>query len=323
MDKEKRIYGLLVGCAYGDAMGMPSEMMSEKIFHKAFCQKIDSFLPSTPYDFLNRKFQKYQVTDDTMNTLLICDSILKNQGKFSVESYLALLEEWMQKHSDMNSYIIGPSTKRALEGIKNGVSMKETGKQGTTNGACMKSTPLGIICDYHKLSHLVDTVYSMCLPTHNTNIAVMGTSVLVSLVSYILRDGTSVEEMWDIMYQCMDIAKDKGNQLPSPSLKKRMQIVQSNQLTINQLQELFGSGMETIETVPMVLAIVFSSSFDPIRAANVAANLYGDTDTIGAIATAICGAYNCKFKAEDIKNLEKVNSINFKYYAEHLKKYFV
>ena len=41
---ENRITGLLIGCAYGDAMGMPSEMMSRRTLKKAFPNGVHEFL---------------------------------------------------------------------------------------------------------------------------------------------------------------------------------------------------------------------------------------------------------------------------------------
>ena len=52
------------------------------------------------------------------------------------------------------------------------------------------------------------------------------------------------------------------------------------------------------------------------------ANLGGDTDTIGAMATAICGAFTGlkKIKPEYITTLEKQNEIDFDQYIDILMK---
>lgn len=51
-----------------------------------------------------------------------------------------------------------------------------------------------------------------------------------------------------------------------------------------------GAGTSTIESVPCAIALVELAQTDPNRCAVLCANLGGDTDTIGAMATAICGA---------------------------------
>ena len=50
------------------------------------------------------------------------------------------------------------------------------------------------------------------------------------------------------------------------------------------------AGTSTIESVPCAIALVELAQTDPNRCAVLCANLGGDTDTIGAMATAICGA---------------------------------
>ena len=80
---------------------------------------------------------------------------------------------------------------------------------------------------------------------------------------------------------------------------------------IEKLQQFYGTGMETIETVPAVLAIVRMSNLNPIESARIAANIGGDTDTIGAVATALCSAVNSIKDQRIIGLLEKVNNIDF------------
>ena len=52
-----------------------------------------------------------------------------------------------------------------------------------------------------------------------------------------------------------------------------------------------GAGEPTTETIPAAMAIADFANGDPALAIEIAGNLRGDTDTIAAIAGAICGAY--------------------------------
>lgn len=324
---ENKILGLLVGCAYGDAMGMPSEMMSRSTLKKAFPNGVHKFLPSTLYDFIGRNFKAGSVTDDTINTLLVCDSIIENDGKFSVEKYIHLLRNWVKENGDKNPYIMGPSTLKALNAIENGTPMEKSGLFGTTNGSAMKVSPLGIICDYHDLKYLVDVVEQLCLPTHNTNIAITGASIIASIVSYVLRSKANMDEIWNLAYSTIDACENHGNDLPSASLKLRLESIQSLLKTetlpnsLLKLEKFYGAGMETIETIPAVLALLQLSNLEPHKCADMAANLSGDTDTIGAIATAICGAAKNTFTESEIEFLEQINDINFSGYVNKLEKY--
>ena len=79
--------------------------------------------------------------------------------------------------------------------------------------------------------------------------------------------------------------------------------------------------METIETVPAALTIVLMCNADTIGAGKIATNLSGDTDTIGAIACAICGSMNPIQDSGIIQTLERVNDVDFDEYALKLLPY--
>ena len=185
LSRRDKIYGLLFGCAYGDAMGMPSEMMCRKILDETFPDGIHALLPSSKNDFFKRKFKAGEVTDDTVNTLLVCDSIIE-EGQFDTGLYLHKLIRWADENPEKNASQIGPSTSKALDLLRAGKSYVESGKYGTTNGSAMKVSPLGILHDYHDIEGLVDDVCKLCLPTHNTSIAIAGASVVATLSSYAL-----------------------------------------------------------------------------------------------------------------------------------------
>lgn len=323
----RKILGLLVGCAYGDALGMPSEMMSRKTMDRAFPKGIDRFLPSSPYDFIGRHFDAGRITDDTVNTLLVCDSIIDHNGQFETESYIRLLRSWMENNKEKVGYMMGPSTLKAIAAIEKGMPIEKAGIFGTTNGAAMKVSPLGIICDYQKIDQLIEVVKRLCMPTHNTNIAITGASIIASLSSYALRTSPSMEKMWKLAYRVIECCQGKGNELPSASLAYRLKGVEkllkirTQEEVLYELEHFYGTGMETIETIPTVMALIELSAFNPYQCARMAANLSGDTDTIGSIATAICGAANPIFSAEDIHFLSEVNHIDFTTYARQLSQY--
>lgn len=86
-----------------------------------------------------------------------------------------------------------------------------------------------------------------------------------------------------------------------------------------QIYQLIGAGTSTLESVPAAIAMVELAGTDPNRCAVLCANLGGDTDTIGAMATAICGALH-GVQAIDpaLKNeLDAVNRLDFGHYCEN------
>ena len=322
-----KIFGLLFGCAYGDAMGMPSEMMCRTILDETFPDGIHALLPSSKNDFFKRKFKAGEVTDDTVNTLLVCDSIIED-GKFDTELYLRKLLRWADENPEKNASQIGPSTSKALDLLRAGKSYVESGKYGTTNGSAMKVSPLGILHDYHDIQGLVDDVCKLCLPTHNTSVAIAGASVIATLSSYALRHEYDEEEIWSLAKLAIEEGMKHGNQLPSASLSKRLDLIRQDIKTLSEkevlekLETVYGVGFETIETIPAVLAMIILSKGNPMKSAQLSANIAGDSDTIGSISTAICGAFHTEFNSLDIKHIEEVNGINFKKYVDGLERVF-
>lgn len=319
-----RIKGVLVGTACGDAMGMPTEMLSRSDIADLFPNGITRFYPSTSRDIFHRTLLAGETTDDTANTLMVAHMLINSQGIVDTELYLKYLDRWITENSDKVALVIGPSTLRALSALKNGVSIEQSGIFGTTNGSAMKISPLGIVFDYKDSKGLAHQVEKICKPTHNTNIAISGANVVAACVSYGVRGGDNIEEMWNIAFQSIRDCEGKGFKLPTASLYRRLRLIhdliqfETPEKVIDQLKSVFGTGIETIETIPTALAIVSISNGDIQRAASLSAEIGGDTDTIGAISGAICGALNPYLDSQLIEQLESVNAISFDAVAQEL-----
>lgn len=78
------------------------------------------------------------------------------------------------------------------------------------------------------------------------------------------------------------------------------------------IYEVIGTGTMTSESVPAALGIAYYCK-DPNKAAHMCANLGGDTDTIGAMAVAICGARGGfgSILRDRADLIERVNHMNF------------
>lgn len=325
---KRRIWGVLAGVALGDAMGMPTECWSQEKINQVFPKGIDRLYPADEQDTFGRKLKAGAITDDTINTLMILNMLKKNQGRVQVDDYVKELIEWNEK-SGVSAYVSGPSTLKALEKISKGVSISETGVTGTTNGAAMKIAPVGIVSDYHDMKTLVENVYQICLPTHNTKIAVAGASAVAAAISYVVRGGNSIHKIWDVAYEAIRVSQAYGYDFPSASLKFRMQkarniLEQENydqKRVLGRLYEEIGTGMETIETIPSVFAIVELADGNPWEAAKMCAVVGWDTDTIGSISCAICGGMQPDFPKNMIEQIEMVNELSFETLVSEMMEY--
>jgi ADP-ribosylglycohydrolase len=320
----EKIWGVLVAGALGDAMGMPTECWSQEKIRQNFPNGVTELIASNENDVFGRKLAAGAITDDTLNVLMILSMIKKNQGQIRVADYIAELREW-NDNSPVSAFVSGPSTLKALDKIAQGVPIEETGVTGTTNGASMKIAPIGIISDYQDLPTLVKNVAEICLPTHNTTIAIAGASAVAAAISYTVRGGQSTDEIWSLAFEAINVAKTYGHDFPSASLTFRMNQARKilrqetdDQIILQRLYHEIGTGMETIETIPSAFVIVEMAKGDPLRAAQLSASLGWDTDTIGAISAAICGGMNPKMPREMIRQIEEVNQLDFDQLAEEL-----
>lgn len=322
-----RVWGAYVGVALGDAMGMSTECWTLEKIRTVYPDGIDDLLPSPEDDVFGRKFVAGQITDDTINTVMIHEMVVNNHGEVNTDSYIRMLADWT-RDSEKAKYVSGPSTLKALAAYRNGEPLERCGITGTTNGAAMKVGPLGILRDYRNPENLINTVYEVCMPTHNTRVAIQGASVVAAAVSYAVRGGDSVNMLWSLADQFVTAAAERGFDFPSANLKHRFSLARkilseetSSEQTIERLYGELGTGMETLQSVPAALAVVQLAEGDPIRAAEISATIGWDTDTIGAISTQICGAMHPERLNRFVSRLEIVNELDFEKMTQEILPY--
>ncbi|MGC6405892.1 ADP-ribosylglycohydrolase family protein [Bisgaard Taxon 45] len=73
-----------------------------------------------------------------------------------------------------------------------------------------------------------------------------------------------------------------------PSIAHRNQSI--DDAFLQKIYDIVGTGVQIIESVPAAIALAYYAQ-EPNVCSYLCANLGGDTDTIGAMATAICGAF--------------------------------
>ncbi|MDD2981281.1 MAG: ADP-ribosylglycohydrolase family protein [Hespellia sp.] len=324
---KNRIMASVYGTALGDAMGMPTEMWTLEKIQEHFPGGVCELLPSQDeLDGFVRNFKAGQITDDTENTVMVIKMIAENQGKVEAGSYVKKLMNWID--TDPNSaFVLGPSTQRAVEEIRSGKDMMETGTYGTTNGAAMKISPIGFISNYKNLPELVSNVWQLCLPTHNTKSAIGGASAIAACVSYAVAGGKNLEEMMDIAKAAMQEGEKKGYpNMGANMLRRTNRALEAAKVFDEQefrtfIYEDIGTGFEMLETVPAALGIIYHCGGSLHRAVRFCANVGGDTDTLGAICGGVCGAFSEEVEEEFLRVLEETNQIHFAEIAEMIAPY--
>lgn len=323
--KEQRILGALYGQALGDALGMPSELWPRSRV-KAHFGWIDRFLPGPTENTAACYFGRAEFTDDTSMALCLADALIACNGNIVPDVIGRHILDWAEAFDAFNKNVLGPTSKIALNAIRDGKPVSALENNGVTNGAAMRVSPLGCALPAGNLDAFIDDVALASSPTHKSDLAVAGAVVIGWAVSRAI-DGASWQEIVDALPAIARRAQEKRITTFSASLALRIELALKTVREANgvesacdQLYQLVGAGTSTLESVACAVALVDLAGTDPNRCAILCANLGGDTDTIGAMATAICGALHGidgidpAFKQE----LDAVNRLDFQRYATAL-----
>ncbi len=313
-----KIAGAIYGMALGDAMGMPSELWGREKVRKYF-GKIEGLLDGPSENSVACNYKKGQFTDDTGQALVIIDSLNDTNFKPNSKDIATKLLKWAEKENAFENNILGPTSKIALANFRDGINSKAVTDKALSNGSAMRIAPIGCLFNAHDKEKLADFVYSVSEVTHTSDITIAGAAMVAVAVSSAIENNDFDIVIKDV-FEMEPIARKLGAETYSPSLTERIKIgihlaneyKNNEDLFLEKLYDIVGAGVNISESVPSAISIAYYSQ-DPNKCALLCANLAGDTDTIGAMATAICGAFKGidYIKEEYIESLNKANDIDF------------
>lgn len=327
-DKMKNaILGCLYGQAIGDAMGMPSELWRKKQVEDYFGW-IDRFLPPPPENLAANLFKQGEFTDDTQLAIAMMDSLIEHNGKVNTKSIGLHILKWAKEVDAFNKNILGPTTKKALLALNEGIDINPSEKNGVTNGAAMRIAPLGCLLRPDNYAIFYKNIREASCATHESDIAIAGALCIALAISLAINQ-VNWQEIKPRLIDWSNRAQQENSTTFTPLLGERIRLILqdiamtpnlSDQERLSRLYSVWGAGMDTLESVSMAIALVEVANTDPARCAVLGANLGGDTDTIGAMATAICGAIQGvqAFPSDWIETIKQVNHIDFSDYAVQL-----
>lgn len=212
--------GVMYGQAYGDAFGMPGELWTQRQIAQALGE-IDRLLPGHPDNPASHLFCAGQVTDDTQMACAIAHALIEDHNKQEagvlyrlatekaalVDELNCLLYElgdrvachlidWADREQVWDKNILGPSSARALQAVKQGDAVAALHNDGRTNGAVMRIAPIGCIYPLQPwtpnssldeigdmLGELYALVFAVSSPTHKSDIALSGAAGVAAFLS--------------------------------------------------------------------------------------------------------------------------------------------
>jgi ADP-ribosylglycohydrolase len=238
------------------------------------------------------------VTDDTEQAIALTRALARSGTALNPEIVAEELDAWLKSVGGETSLAVGPSTMRGLRAWRQGTPVTESGRGGTSNGAAMRITPVGVL---HGLAddedHIMPDVLAACMPTHHTSPAVAGAAAVAAAIAAGVRG-----QVWAGVIEAGAIAarkaRDSAPWVYAPDIAARIELAisiargsTSDAECADRLSRIIGAGEPASEAVPTAFGFAARGDGDPQRAIVLAANAEGDTDTIAAMAGAISGSW--------------------------------
>ncbi|NPV56139.1 MAG: ADP-ribosylglycohydrolase family protein [Anaerolineae bacterium] len=312
MKRYDRIHGCLAGLALGDSLGCPTEFLTPEQIRDEFGW-VDHFVQA-PAWHPHVLLPAGHITDDTGQTLAVAQA-LDEKGKTDSAAVARTLRLWADENSSILSLITGPSTRAALDLLQAGTSSENSGQNGLTNGASYRAVIPGMVNHKHP-QDLLQQVVEVCRVTHDTTVAISGAAAVAFAVSAAFQLHASLDGVISAACQGAIQGRQHGKWRWGTPLEKRIQLaldlVQSAgdpKQALTRLYDYVGVDMLVAESIASAFGIVKLADGDPMKAVQYGANIGGDTDTIAAIAGAVCGAWQGT-DAIDRNMLAEVERVN-------------
>jgi ADP-ribosylglycohydrolase len=325
------VQAILEAFAAGDAFGMPAEFMTRREIHERF-GIINRLLE--PFESRNHPdLPKGSVTDDTGQVLALLDEYIL-RGRVDPRDTAMRLLQWMRESGAVEKRYIGPSSKSALEAIKNGADPIMTGTHGTTCGGVMRS-PAAVLYSIAKQSsssnEIADAVQACLMPTHNTHEA------LESAIAYSFALVAAIKggDVSDIVQEVIAGAAAGAARAPwqtcgaSPAARvlhflSIRQEFNTPESVLDFLYEVYGTGLDSVDVATAALCIFLFGLEDTWLCIRMGASIGGDTDTIAALAGALSAAYRFRrlgstnIPPEIFKEIQRVNGLDLEKLSNRL-----
>jgi ADP-ribosylglycohydrolase len=320
-----RARAALYGLAIGDALGMPTQLMSPDEVTACF-GTLDG-LREPPADHpIAAGRPAGSITDDTEQALLLADALLAGAGKVDSDDLARRLLAWAERARERGSLdLLGPSSSAALAALVAGGPLDEVGRFGATNGAAMRIAPVGLIMSTSDLDALVDLVADASRVTHHTGVAIAGAAAVAAAVSGGI-DGATVADATTLGIRAAELGQRRGQWVAGASVGRRIAWAiglvdgADHDRSVRDVVELVGTSLATQESVPAAFAVLALHPNDAWQACLTAASLGGDSDTIAAMAGTIAGA--ClgmdAWPLDAVQTVRATNQLNLEILAEKL-----
>jgi ADP-ribosylglycohydrolase len=263
----KKFKGCLLGAAIGDALGMPNESTSPNLKKMKYGYR-------RPYkNHPNEGLNPGQYTDDTQVMILV--ATLLADGKFNEERYSTALRELYNQGK--LRFPDGSVSAVCEHTIRENIPQK--GVKSTTSGCLPLAIPFGLT--FPDMNEGCERAVRACNVTHTHPAAHAAVSTVVTLLYHTLH------ETPDPVEKALGKAQVEDEVLGG-KIKKALAMEKEGMDTETALLKI-GNDVSVFQTLPIAIFLIKRYSH-PSDLFTVAANVGGNTDTIGLICGAFLGA---------------------------------
>jgi ADP-ribosylglycohydrolase len=321
----ERALGALYGLAIGDALGMPTQLMSREDV-EAYFGTLDGFRDAPSDHRIAAGLPAGSITNDTEQALLLADALLAGGGHVNSEDLARRLLAWAEHARERGSLdLLGPSTSAAVTTLVADGPLDVFGRSAATNGAAMRITPVGLVATPDDLAALVDLVVEASRVTHYTSVAIAGAAAVAAAVSDGIGGG-SVADATTLAIRTAELGQQHGEWVAGASVARRIAWAiglintDDHDGSVRDVVELVGTSIATQESVPAAFAILALHPDDPWQACLTAASLGGDSDTIAAMTGAIAGACHGmdRWPQDAVQTVREINNLDLEMFADKL-----
>ncbi len=279
MISEKSKYtGCMIGSAIGDALGKQNEGVNrEEILKRGYIKDYGRAPKESPGEAL----REGQYTDDTEQMLVLAQSLIACNG-FDSKDFANRIAKWglSIRNDPSRSRLLGPSSSLAIENLNSGISWKESGSDIPSCGSAMRVAPIGLF--FKDIHEVEEKAVLSSIPTHKSKSAIAGAVAVAVAIRYAL-DGC---DRFEIICKTCDLVSNHDIDL-AKKIKSSFEL--RNEVPDTVLSQL-GTSFYVYDTVPCAFYLLSRYFEEPQRAVIEAVNAGGDTDSIGCITGALCGA---------------------------------
>lgn len=299
---EDQIVGSFVGCAIGDALGMPVEGWPRERIKKHFGRITEMMDPVILKDEegkllsedefgklhnWTRDFQKGDYTDDTILSLAIAQSII-SRGLPDIHDIGYRHARVYQKYkSGFYKGGFGGTTKKAMRALLAGVSPLKSGvPESLGTGPAMKMAPLGLWAAAQGIENSTMEYFARKIGemTHLEPAAVQGGILHAAATKAAMNNSFANHFICTMQYFCGNIRE----------YEEKLDWIRYNHANIftceSSFYERLGSSFKVTDAYPLTLWYVVRYWDDPIKGLEELVSQGGDCDTTGAMYGAIVGA---------------------------------